>query len=241
MIESLSIIYPVYNEEKRLKFIFSDIIKFNKKTNFIKKEYIFVDDGSNDNSKKIIEKFIKKNRTKKIIYKLKSEKINRGKGYALKIGTLSASKNWILTTDSDCSVSNLQLIEWLNNSYISQKYKIYFGSRNNIFSKVKKKKYREIIGNIFRLIIFFLFDIKSSDTQCGFKLYKLNAARKIFKKIKTNGYLHDLEIYIIAKKLKLNINELPVTWTHKSNGKINILKDGLKIIFSLFKIKYTQY
>ena len=241
MIKSLSIIYPVYNEEKRLRFIFSDIIKFNKKTNFINKEYIFVDDGSNDNSKKILEKFIKKNRKKKIVYRLKSYKNNRGKGYALKIGILNATKNWILTSDSDCSVSNLQLIEWINKSYISQKYKIYFGSRNNILSKVKKKRYREIIGNIFRLIILLLFNIRSSDTQCGFKLYKLNTARKIFRKIKTEGYLHDLEIYIIAKKFKLNIKELPVTWIHKSNGKINVFKDGFKIIFSIFKIKYTKY
>ena len=54
MINNLSIIYPIYNESKRLKFILSDIEKFNKKTKFLKKEYIFVDDGSSDKSKLIL-------------------------------------------------------------------------------------------------------------------------------------------------------------------------------------------
>ena len=63
MINSLSIIYPIYNEEKRLKYIFSDIKKFNKNTKNINKEFIFVDDGSIDNSKIILEKFIKEEKS----------------------------------------------------------------------------------------------------------------------------------------------------------------------------------
>jgi len=46
MIKSVSIIYPVYNEEKRLRKTFIDIIKFEKSNKFLKKEYIFVNDGS---------------------------------------------------------------------------------------------------------------------------------------------------------------------------------------------------
>ena len=66
-------------------------------------------------------------------------KNKQGQRICFKNWNIKCNKNWMLTSDSDCSVSNLQLIEWLNNCYISQKYKIYFGSRNNIFSKVKKK------------------------------------------------------------------------------------------------------
>ena len=56
MINSISIIYPIYNEEKRIKNIFNDINNFNKKSSKILKEYIFVNDGSNDNSLNIIKK-----------------------------------------------------------------------------------------------------------------------------------------------------------------------------------------
>ena len=60
MIKSLSVIFPVFNEEKRLSDCFNDIKKFNLNTKIKKIEYIFVDDGSReDKSNLIINKFIK--------------------------------------------------------------------------------------------------------------------------------------------------------------------------------------
>ena len=241
MIKNLSIIYPIFNEEKRLFNIFQDIKKFNKKTHHINKEYIFVNDGSFDNSKKKIKDFIKLNKNSKIQYKIISYGINKGKGYALKSGVLNSTKKWILTTDSDCSVSNFQILKWIKKNYINKKNMIYFASRNHPISHVKKIKSREIIGAIFRFIISLMFNIKISDTQCGFKLYKANIAKKIFSKIKTNGYMHDLEICIISKKMKYVINELPVIWKHKFEGKINFFKDSIKIISSLVMIKFYRY
>ena len=241
MIKNLSIIYPIFNEEKRLFNIFQDIKKFNKKTHHINKEYIFVNDGSFDNSKQRIKDFIKLNKNSKIQYKIISYKVNKGKGYALKSGVLNSTKKWILTTDSDCSVSNFQILKWIKKNYINKENTIYFASRNHPISKVKKIKSREIIGAIFRFTISLMFNVKISDTQCGFKLYQANIAKKIFSKIKTNGYMHDLEICIISKKMNYVINELPVIWKHKFEGKINFFKDSIKIISSLVMIKFYRY
>ena len=60
MIKSLSIIFPFYNEEERLKSTFNHISTFVKKKQAFKIEIIFVDDGSNDDSCGLISKFIKK-------------------------------------------------------------------------------------------------------------------------------------------------------------------------------------
>ena len=109
MLKSISIIYPVYNEEKRLKKTFLDIEKFEQKNKFIKKEFIFVNDGSSDKTLLILKKKYKNNKKIKII----NLKKNMGKGFALKKGIKIAKKEWILTTDADCSVSNFQLIRWL--------------------------------------------------------------------------------------------------------------------------------
>ena len=97
MIKSISVIYPVYNEETRLNRVFTDINKFDLNNKYIKKEYIFVNDGSTDKSLSLIKKKIKKNKKIKVI----SYKKNKGKGYALKQGVNNAKNNWILTTDSD--------------------------------------------------------------------------------------------------------------------------------------------
>lgn len=240
MIKKLSIIFPLFNEEKRLKKTFLEIVNFKKKAKNRKIEIIFVDDGSDDKSKLLIHNFINKIKSKKFILKYYKLKKNMGKGFALKFGVQRSSMPWILTTDIDLSVPLSQVIKWEKLKFARTK-NVIFGSRNLENSKVDKKLTRYILGKIFNFFVSKILNINLSDTQCGFKLYKLNTARKIFRKIKTEGYLHDLEIYIIAKKFKLNIKELPVTWIHKSNGKINVFKDGFKIIFSIFKIKYTKY
>ena len=105
----------------------------------------------------------------------------------------------------------------------------------------KKKLIRKIIGNIFIFFSKFLFQIHLSDTQCGFKLYKSTYAKIIFKRILTDGYMHDIEICIIANKLNLKIIELPVKWTHIPDSKISFFKDSIKIIFNLLKIKIYNY
>ena len=84
MIKSLSIVFPVFNEEKRLNSSFSHILNFIKKKN-IKIEIIFVDDGSSDNSYKKIYKFSKEIKNIAKLKIIKSKK-NLGKGSALKAG-----------------------------------------------------------------------------------------------------------------------------------------------------------
>lgn len=237
MLKSISIIYPIFNEEKRLLRTIKDIKKFDKSINSIKKEYILVNDGSTDNTLSLIKKKFKNNKRVKII----NYKMNRGKGYALKLGVELSKNRWILTTDSDCSVSNFQLNKWIKKNYIDNKNFIYFGSRNLPDSLVKKKILRMIIGKIFIILLKILFQINLSDTQCGFKLYKTNYAKKIFKKIVTDGYMHDIEICILANRLNLKIIELPVKWTHISESKINFFKDFIKIFLNLLKIKFNNY
>ena len=239
MIKSVSIIYPVFNEEKRLRKTFLDIIKFEKSNKFLKKEYIFVNDGSLDQTLSIIKNEFKNNKNIKI--KLVSYNKNMGKGYALKRGVQIAKNDWVLTTDADCSVSNFQLIKWIQKKYLDQNNLIYFGSRNLPLSIVKKKTLRKIVGIIFKFTIRFFFNIKISDTQCGFKLYKLNTARKIFRKISIHEYMHDIEICIIAKKLNIKIKDLPLKWTHVDQSKINFIQDFFNVAFSLIKISRINH
>ena len=239
MIKSISIIYPVFNEEKRLNKTFLDIIKFEKSNKFLKKEYIFVNDGSLDQTLSVIKSKFKNN--KKIKVKLVSYNKNMGKGYALKRGVRIAENDWVLTADADCSVSNFQLIKWIQKKYLDQNNLIYFGSRNHYLSIVKKKTLRKIVGIIFKFSIRFFFNIKISDTQCGFKLYKLNIAKKIFRKISINDYMHDIEICIIAKKLNIKIKDLPLKWTHVDQSKINFIRDFFNVAFSLIKISRIKH
>ncbi|MDA9702580.1 glycosyltransferase [Candidatus Pelagibacter sp.] len=239
MIKSLSIIFPLYNEQHRLSKLFSEI----KKQKYFKKknsEFIFVNDGSNDKSLEMIEDFKSKNK-KKINIKLISYNKNRGKGFALKKGIFLAKKKWILTMDIDLSVRFNQIEIWKKKKYFKKDINVYFGSRLLLNSKVNAKEYRKITGNIFNVILGFILNrekLRIKDTQCGFKLYKNKIAKRIFLKSKENGYINDVEILLLLLKYKIKLSELPVIWSHKDGSKVNILIDSLIMLYHLIKLKF---
>ena len=239
MIKSLSVVFPMYNEANRLFRTFKDIEKF-KKLNFIKDiEYIFVDDGSTDNSIKKINDFFKNK--KNFNFKVVKIKTNTGKGYALKKGVIKAKKDWILTLDVDISVSLLQIKKWINYKYIDSKNVIYFGSRNLKNSELEFKFHRKILGIIFSFLLKILFQIDIKDTQCGFKLYKNKMAKKIFRNIKDTGFVHDVEVVLLSKKYNYRLKELPIKWIHRNESKLNIFVDTFKMFYKLFIIKKNLF
>ena len=238
MIETLSVILPLYNEEKRLNNLFIKINKF-KFLNKNKLEFIFVDDGSNDNSYLLIKNFIKENK-KRIDLKLVSYKNNKGKGFALKKGIAKAKHDWIITVDIDLSVKLEQIKIWQKKKLISQEFKVYFGSRLLAESKVKAKRNRKFIGFIFNIILRKILNsnlLNIKDTQCGFKLYEKNIAKKIFRRLTENGYIHDVEILILLQKSKVLVKELAVEWKHKHGSKINLIIDSFIMLKNLLNLK----
>ena len=237
IIKELSIIFPIYNEEERLKKSLHKITKLFKAFKSIKIEIILVNDGSTDKTHELINAFIKsteKLNKKKIVYI--NYKKNRGKGYALKKGIQKTNKKWNLTCDIDFSANPAEIKKWVKLNYIKNDKNCYFGSRTLKASNVKYRNYRHFLGNIFKYFVFIMFDLRI-DTQCGFKLYHKNYAKKIFSKLKEKGYSHDVEIAILLKKNLIKINELPIKWVHRDQSRLNIFFDGLIMIIKLIFIK----
>ena len=242
MIKSLSIIFPLYNEEQRLKASFNHILNFIKKKPAFKIEIIFVDDGSNDESCELINKFIKNLRkNNKIKLKIIKSKKNLGKGSALKLGIKKAKYDWILTTDMDMSVSLFQISDWLTKKFINKKHLVYFGSRTHKKSIVKKNFFRGILGDIMRFLVSSILNIKIRDTQCGYKLYKKNVAKIIFSRLRNYGFDHDLELVLLLKSKRIKIIELPVKWKHKHNSRLNIFWDSIKMFIGILVIRFRYF
>ena len=239
MIKSLSIVFPIFNEELRLKSSFNHIISFLKKKKNFKIEIIFVDDGSKDNTYKIINKFIKKSKTnKKIKFKLVRLRNNLGKGAALKLGVKNAKYDWILTTDIDMSVSLFQIYNWIEKKLVNKKYLVYFGSRSHPKSIVERVYFRKIIGDIGCFFISTILNIKIRDTQCGYKLYKKHCAKFAFSQLINRGFDHDLELIMLLRSRNIKIVELPVKWKHMDNSKVNVFWDSIKVFIGILRIRF---
>jgi len=231
----LSIVIPVYNEEKRIHASLSKVVDYIKKKGFSEKtEIIVVNDGSLDNTVSIVNHFKKDYN----FIKLVDYKNNKGKGCAVKKGVLSAKGNYILFMDADLStpLEEIDKVIWP----LNRGYDLSIGSRSLKNSNIirHQPKYRRIMGKLFNILVR-LFLIKNiRDTQCGFKCFTKETAREIFSQIKINGFSFDVEILYLAQKKGYRIKEIPVKWYNFPESKVGVFKDPIKMLIGIFKIRF---
>ena len=237
--KKISVIFPLFNEEARLNKLFRKIVKFNRSKNKKHYEFIFVDDGSTDDTVQKILNFIQTIKGGKNKFKLIKSSKNFGKGHALKLGVKNSSYSWIFTMDADLSVDLFQINKWIK-KYTFKDNEAYFGSRNHPESLIKFKFYRKIIGQILRMLVFLFIDEKIKDTQCGFKFYNKKYIKKVFNSLKEKGFAHDIELIFLLKKNNIKIIELPIKWVHMENSKLNPLSESI-VFFIKFFILITKY
>ena len=239
----LSIIIPSYNAQFCIENTLSTIISYFKNKNYYI-EIIIVNDGSIDLTREVTQEYIKLFTnspeiflSEKIRIKLIENENNSGKGFSVKKGILKSCGQFILFTDADLSTPIEEFENLFYNLNIG--FDIAIGSRDLPESKILQHQniIRESMGKVFNFFVRKLVKLDFRDTQCGFKLFKKEAANIIFPKMKINGFGFDVEILYIAKRLGFKVIEVPVKWKNNKDSKVNILKDSLKMFLCLFQVK----
>jgi len=228
----LSIIIPAYNEEKRIPLTLKKISEFLKTKDFLY-EIIIIDDGSQDATSKIVEEFSKDKYNELRLIRLDK---NYGKGFAVRKGILVSRGEYILFTDADLSTPIEELDKLL--FFIKNGYDIVIGSRGLKQSQLIRRQvwYREKMGKIFNLLVRILILKGIKDTQCGFKIFKTEVAKKIFLKTKINRFAFDVEVLFIAKKFNYKIKEVAITWKNRYASKVHIIKDSIIMLMDILRI-----
>ena len=230
----LSVVIPAYNEEKRLPVTLKDIDRHLSKADYAY-EIIIVDDGSTDNTVKTVENL-------GVPYlRVVKNKGNRGKGYSVKHGMDKAGGKYILFMDAD-NASTVSEVEGLLPHLISRKFEVAIGSRYKSPSSIKKRQpfYRVLLGRGGNLLIQLTLLPGINDTQCGFKLFSHQAAKRIFRHQTVERFGFDIEILRIAKALGYRIKEIPVVWRDDPNTSVRFLRDGLRTLRDLILIKSKE-
>ncbi|MEM4396381.1 MAG: glycosyltransferase [Candidatus Woesearchaeota archaeon] len=210
---TITLLFPVYNEEKNVENTIKQIYEFSKKYSF---ELVFSLDGCTDNTLEKLKLELKKyNLSAKILVRKK----NMGKGKTVKEGIMKVNTNLVLVSDFDLSTPLEELEKLLK--YIDE-YDIVIGSRWINTDKIKNTPKRKIMSFLSILLINLLLNLKVKDSQCGFKLFKTKIAKEIFKLSKINRFGYDFEILLIAKLNKIKYKEVPVRWSFNSNSKVKL-------------------
>ena len=231
----LSIIIPVYNEEKRIPNTLKEIDEYLRKQAY-DYEILVVDDGSKDRTVEVgrgLASTIKN-------LKITGYKKNQGKGYAVRFGLKEASGDYRLFTDADNSTS-IDQIEKMWPEF-EKGFDLVIGSRDikgAVLDPPQPWLRHIILGEGFKLYRKLMVGLwRVEDTQCGFKGFKKEAVEKILPKCQINRFAFDPEILVLAKKLGFKIKEIPVNWKNDLESKVNF-KSILKMALDLIKIRWN--
>lgn len=232
----LSIIIPAYNEEKRILPTLKEIYDYLSRQDYTY-EIIIVDDGSSDNTVQLVKDFIGHN-NKEIEILMNGE--NRGKGFSVKRGMLAAKGEFIFFTDADLSTPIEEIEKCL--PYFSNDYDVVIGSRSLPDSDIiiHQPWYREKMGKTFNFMVNMLLLKGIIDTQCGFKGFKREAARTIFKRCRINGFSFDVEAIFLSQRFDFKIKEVPIRWKNSTLSKVSPVRHSFEMFKDLITIRIND-
>ena len=243
MIKEITISTPFYNEEEGLENFFDTILKINnfKSKLSVKIQYLFINDGSSDNTLQILENFKLKNSN--IDIKIISHDQNYGYGRTIKTSFENSETKYLIMYDSDCTYDfNLieNLIEVVNKNenldMVNVSYKL--ASKENR-SSIFRSSLTIMASFIYRL---FFKEIKENDVgvyTCSFRIYNLEKFKDI--KISSDDFNACAEIMIRAILKKLIIKEIAGKNQGRKYGrsKMKILKNVFNSLKTIFVIKFN--
>lgn len=237
--KKLSVVIPVYNEEKFIEQTLNAVVGANSLEFF--KEIIIVDDGSKDKTAvKTIEiiKKLEKNANKKYSFKTLFKKVNQGKGAALRDGFQITTGDIVLIQDADLEYSP-EDYPILLEPFLKNNADVVYGSRF-----ISNKPHRVLYFWHSQVNIFLtslsnmLTNLNLTDMETGYKVFKGGLIRNIAPKITSNRFGFEPEITArIAKVKGLKIYEVGISYSGRTyeEGKKIGWKDGLKAFWEIIK------
>ncbi|MDP2037575.1 MAG: glycosyltransferase, partial [Ignavibacteria bacterium] len=173
---------------------------------------------------------------------IKNEK-NWGKGYAIKRGMLEAKGEYIAYCDAGATVPFNNLLIGLN-LLINNECDIANGSRKLPGSviKISQEKDRKLSSSVVRFLVTTFLGVPDylTDTQCGFKIYKAEIAKELYERLKTAGFMFEVENILRARKKGYRIKEFPVEWSCDRDSRITFLKTPWRVLFDIVRIKFMR-
>jgi glycosyltransferase involved in cell wall biosynthesis len=163
--------------------------------------------------------------------------VNRGKGAAVRTGVLASNGRTVAFTDADLAYEPEQLRGLLDK--VESGVDVVVGSRKHEGTRtlVQARRLREIGGRVINWLTHAVLLGNYRDTQCGLKAFDADAARLIFSRSRVDRFAFDVEIFVIAEKNHLSVEEVPVTIANSTRSTVHVVRETARLVRDLFRIR----
>lgn len=228
----ISLCIPLFNEQKILIKTMDEVSSYMKGRFGEDYEVIYVDDGSTDESLEILDR--KKDAKTKVI----SYRPNRGKGYAVRSGMLSASGEIVIFTDCDLAYGTEVIGKFFDEMERDGSIECLIGSRAlHPLGYDGYSSIRRLLSKGYLRFLSLYAGLRPSDSQCGIKAFRQTAAQSIFSRAEVDRFAFDLEVILLAQRLGMKISEHPVRILNHRESTVHFVKDSVRMVRDVRKIK----
>ncbi len=227
--EATSIIIPAFNEAERFTRSLPRLREALAGLSDL--EVIVVDDGSRDETAQVAVSQLWGWDQAKVV----RLPWNQGKGAAVKAGVAVASGEFLVFMDADLSADLADLPELVA---ALDRADIALGSRSVAGSRaVYDSSLRRVQSKFFNGMACVMTNVVASDTQCGFKAFRADAAKVLFHLCQTGRFAFDVELLALAQLLGYRIVEVPVGWVEEPGSSVRPLRDPILMLRDLLGIR----
>lgn len=227
-----SVVIPAFNEELRLPRYLGEVVGFldGRGDPY---EVIVVDDGSTDGTGAAVAGVAREHPSVRLL-RLAA---NRGKGAAVRAGMLEARGRFRLFADADGATPIVELARL--EPALAAGADVVIGSRAipDPAVSVRAALHRRLAGRFFNALVGCLGLPEVSDSQCGFKCFRAEAARDLFGSLETAGYGFDVELLLRARLRRFRVVEVAVNWADQAGSKVRVLTHGPGMIWQVLRAR----
>lgn len=230
----LSIIIPAYNEASRLPASLAEVDRFVAAQPY-PIELIIVNNNSRDETRRIADEFAAAHPYTRVF-----DQPRQGKGAAVQTGMLAGRGEYLFICDADFSMPVDEISKFMPPN--ADRYDVAIASREAPGARrVGEPEYRHLMGRVFNFIVRVLAIPHIQDTQCGFKVFRREAAREVFARQTIDGWGFDVEVLFIALKHGYKLIEIPITWYYKPQTKISPLRDSINMVLEVMRVRLNGW
>lgn len=239
----LSVVIPAYNEEHRIDASLREACVYLEQQPYCS-EIIVADDGSTDRTATLAAQVAAETERVRVL-----RLSHGGKASAIRHGFRASHGEIIAFMDADLATPVSYLSPFLER--IRDGADIAIGSREGSGShRVGEPEYRHLMGRVFNRLVQLLLLPGIHDTQCGFKVFRREAVLDILRRARLYAQeetitgarvtAFDVELLVIARRMRLRIDEVPVVWTYGSHSKVSPVRDTLQNLRDIMTVAWTR-